>query len=164
MTQPAPPGSYILRGLQDVGMPDHVSWMPQTLGWKILGTIICIVLIYFGYKAVQRWWFNRYRLEAIQVTEGLSIDDPKFEYKLFVIIKRVMGHLNPSYHSLFGQEFLSTMTEYPMQSSLKLEATLGDSWMLALTSKQYALGQSDKNTLKQYCLDWFKLHQMKEVQ
>lgn len=50
MTQPEPPRSYILKGLEEVGLPDHVSWFPQTLGWKILAMILLLVVMYFSYK------------------------------------------------------------------------------------------------------------------
>lgn len=163
MTQPAPPKSYMLRELKEVGLPDDVSWMPQTLGWKILGLLALVAITYVAYRTIKRWWLNRYRFEAIDVTQDLAIDDPKFEYKLFVIIKRVMGHLNPEHQSLYGAEFLAAMTSFPMKTAIPFDDSLGDSWMLALTSKQYALKESDKVALKQYCLAWFKQHQLREV-
>lgn len=162
MTQPAPPSSYILRDLKEVGLPDHVSWMPQTLGWKILAFLLLIVLIYFSYKKVRHWWLNRYRDEAIKVTKGLSIDDPKFEYKLFVITKRVMGHLDPKLHTLFGNEFVTVLVDFPMQKQIQLKEGLGASWTLALSSQRNVMNNEDRQALKQYCLDWFKLHQLKE--
>ncbi len=163
MTQPAPPKSYILRELKEVGLPDDISWMPQTLGWQILGLLALIVLIYVAYRVIKHWWLNRYRFEAIDVTKDLAINDPKFEYKLFVIIKRVMGHLYPEHQALYGAEFLTAMTEFPMKTTIQLDESLGNSWMLALTSKQYALKESDKVALKQYCLTWFKEHQLRDV-
>ena len=30
------PGTYILRHLSDVAIPEPVSWWPQTVGWKVL--------------------------------------------------------------------------------------------------------------------------------
>ncbi|MCZ8485299.1 DUF4381 domain-containing protein, partial [Vibrio lentus] len=40
-----PPSTYILRDLHDVAIPESVSWMPQTIGWKILGVILLLVAI-----------------------------------------------------------------------------------------------------------------------
>lgn len=61
-----PPSTYILRDLHDVAIPTSVSWMPQTIGWKILGIILLLVAIYLAYRLALRWWSNRYRKEALQ--------------------------------------------------------------------------------------------------
>ena len=164
MTQPAPPSSYILRELIEVDFPEPVSWMPQTLGWKIVGIILFIALVYFGYRKARYWWLNRYRAEAINVTESLSVDDVKFEYKMFVIMKRVMGHLNTKYQAVDGDEFLAVLSSYPLEFPLELNRALGNAWMQSLYSKQFSLPSADKETLKKYCLDWFKHHQCKEQQ
>ncbi|TVO34104.1 DUF4381 domain-containing protein [Vibrio algivorus] len=164
MTQPAPPGSYILRDLNEVGLPDHVSWFPQTLGWKIVGVVALIILAYCLYKYTRRWWQNRYRLEAIKVTESLSLDDPKFEYKLFVIIKRVLGHLNEKHQALYGDDFIKVVNEFPVKQPLTLEPILGQSWVSSLTSQKACLVNSDKEKLKLFCLNWLEFHQNKEIQ
>ncbi|HDM8140995.1 TPA: DUF4381 domain-containing protein, partial [Vibrio harveyi] len=59
-----PPSTYILRELHDVAVPESVSWVPQTIGWKILAVIGAIVLMYLGYRLLHHWWDNRYRKEA----------------------------------------------------------------------------------------------------
>lgn len=37
--QHTPPSTYILRELHDVAVPESVSWLPQTVGWKVLAII-----------------------------------------------------------------------------------------------------------------------------
>ncbi len=36
-----PPSTYINYANCDVAIPESVSWVPQTIGWKILGTLHC---------------------------------------------------------------------------------------------------------------------------
>lgn len=160
MTQPEPPRSYILKGLEEVGLPDHVSWFPQTLGWKILAMILLLVVMYFSYKKARSWWLNRYRMEALKVTTALPLDDPKFEYKLFIIIKRVMGHLDAQHQALYGEQFVMALTSYPMRSPIQLAPPLAQAWLASLTSTQYALTESDKQALKHYCLAWLQYHHL----
>lgn len=162
MTQPAPPSTYILRDLIDVDLPDHVSWMPQTIGWKLVGLALLAVLIWWSYKTAKKWWFNRYRHEAIRMTEQLQTQDPKFEYKAFVIMKRVMGYVYPEQKALFGETFMDALNAYPTETPLQLDVELGQDWMKALSSQRDALSDAQKNTLKAYMLAWFEQHQVKE--
>ena len=60
----SPPSTYILRELHDVAVPDSISWMPQTIGWKVVSVLLMIGAIYLSYRFALRWWNNRYRGEA----------------------------------------------------------------------------------------------------
>ena len=49
-----PPSTYILRDLHDVAIPESVSWIPQTIGWKILGVILLLIAVYLAYRLALR--------------------------------------------------------------------------------------------------------------
>lgn len=102
-------------------------------------------------------------MEALKVTTALPLDDPKFEYKLFIIIKRVMGHLDAQHQALYGEQFVMALTTYPMRSPIQLAPPLAQAWLASLTSTQYALTESDKQALKHYCLAWLQYHHLGEV-
>lgn len=157
--QPTPPSTYILKQLHDIGLPDPVSWWPQTIGWKILSAIGLILLSIWLYKRAQNWWKNRYRREAIEVINTLDINNPQFEYQAFVIIKRVMGYLNPADQALYGEEFQTALNAYIPSDHSKMENELLRRWMQSLNSRKEALNIEEKQRVHQHCLLWIREHQ-----
>ena len=64
---PLPPlfGNPLLRGeLHEIVSPEPINWMPQTLGWQILGLVLAIGLLRRFWRLFRSWLRNRYRREA----------------------------------------------------------------------------------------------------
>ena len=64
---PLPPlfGNPLLRGeLHEIVSPEPINWMPQTLGWQILGLLLAIELLRRFWRLFRSWLRNRYRREA----------------------------------------------------------------------------------------------------
>ena len=59
-------GNYLLKELIETQSPPPISWLPQTLGWKLLG-LACLLFIfrksYLSYKSYQN---NAYRRDALK--------------------------------------------------------------------------------------------------
>lgn len=69
-----------LSQLADVVQPPPVSWMPQTLGWKVLGALLLVLFLWLMWRGVRRWFRNRYRREALAELRRLELrwqDDPE---------------------------------------------------------------------------------------
>lgn len=158
-TQPSPPSTYLLKQLHDVGLPEQVSWWPQTIGWKILAWIGLILLLVWLYKQAKYWWSNRYRREALQAAHTLDIHDPRFEYQVFVVIKRVMGYLNSSEKALYGEAFIHAFDAYLPGEARCMDGELAKKWMMSLNTKRQTLNAEEKHRLHQHCLFWLKQHQ-----
>ena len=58
-----PPPS--LSQLADVVQPPPVSWMPQTVGWEVLGAVLAVLALWLAWRGARRWWRNRYRRDAL---------------------------------------------------------------------------------------------------
>ena len=58
-------GNYMLHGIEEIQLPEPVSWWPQTLGWKLLALAAAAWACYEIYRAAQRWRRNRYRRYAL---------------------------------------------------------------------------------------------------
>jgi hypothetical protein len=58
-------GNYVLKGFFEVVPPAGIDWLPQTPGWFL----VAIVLAYYCskklWRALQYWYRNRYRGEAL---------------------------------------------------------------------------------------------------
>ena len=158
-TQPSPPSTYLLKQLHDVGLPEQVSWWPQTIGWKILAWIVLLLLLIWLYKQGKRWWNNRYRREALQAAHSLDVADPTFEYQVFVVIKRVMGYLNSSEKALYDEEFIKAFNAHLPSDEASLDTALAKKWMMSLNTKRQALNVEEKRQVHQHCLLWLKQHQ-----
>lgn len=106
---PKPPDSYMLKNLRDVELPEVFSWFPQTIGWKIVFTLVALYAIYRGYRYGKHWWKNRYRKEAIVALQSLQPDDTNWPYKMVKIIKAVLVYLDKQNAALYGVNLLSKM-------------------------------------------------------
>ncbi len=129
-----PPSTYILRELHDVAVPESLSWVPQTIGWKILAVIGAIVLMYLGYRLLHHWWDNRYRKEAIEAISRLNPDDASMPKALFSILKIVLIHLDSSHARLFDTAFLRKLDALkPLSIKCLMTKSLNDGCKVSLT-------------------------------
>ena len=62
-----------LSQLADVVQPPPVSWMPQTLGWEVLGALLAVLALWLAWRGARRWWRNRYRREALAELRRLEL-------------------------------------------------------------------------------------------
>ncbi|MGI9294648.1 MAG: DUF4381 domain-containing protein, partial [Pseudomonadales bacterium] len=58
-------GNYLIRGIEEIELPESVSWLPQTIGWKVLALLVFLLAAYKFYQAAKQWWRNRYRRSAL---------------------------------------------------------------------------------------------------
>lgn len=129
---PVPPGSYTLRELKEVALPDPVSWWPQTTGWYLLLLLGLVGAGYFVWRWVRLWWHERYRREAIDALTRLSPDDKQWPQQMMKIIKAVMVYLDAQNAPLYGQSLLSRMSHYqPGEHSLQ-NCVLFNQWVRCL--------------------------------
>ena len=66
-------GNYMLHGIDEIHVPEPVSWWPQTTGWKVLALALLIWLLYRLYLLASRWWKNRYRRAALARLDALQL-------------------------------------------------------------------------------------------
>lgn len=65
-------GNYLLHGIEEVHLPESVSWWPQTIGWQIMGLLLLITVGYRLYLLAKKWWRNRYRRTALNRLAALE--------------------------------------------------------------------------------------------
>ncbi|MGB1321997.1 MAG: DUF4381 domain-containing protein [Vibrio gallaecicus] len=166
-----PPGTYILRELNDVAVPEHVSWFPQTLGWQILACAIVIYAIYRMVKLFQSWWGNRYRREALrlvlEVKQSLLLDSitigerTQVGQDYFQIMKAVMVYLKPELANKHGKAFLAALDCFILKPTF--EAELGYKWTVSLLQKSKALTAAELLELTALCELWIKEHSLQHA-
>lgn len=63
-----------LLNLNDIVLPADISWWPLTTGWYVLLGLLCFVLSWLCFHLVRNWIDNRYRRDALQQLQSLSIE------------------------------------------------------------------------------------------
>ncbi|EHH0681505.1 DUF4381 domain-containing protein [Vibrio vulnificus] len=158
--QHTPPSTYILRELHDVAVPECVSWLPQTVGWKVLAIIGGLVLFYIGYRYLRFCWDNRYRAEALQAIAQLDPKDPAMASELFSIVKQVLIYHDSGYARLFGDAFLAVLNQLIPTQPL-FDDELAIQWVQSTVNPNVPLSESARATLKARAALWVKSHQEK---
>ncbi|MGR2998778.1 DUF4381 domain-containing protein [Vibrio vulnificus] len=158
--QHTPPSTYILRELHDVAVPESVSWLPQTVGWKVLAIIGGLVLLYIGYRYLRFRWDNRYRAEALQAIAQLDPKDPAMASELFSIVKQVLIYHDSGYARLFGDAFLAVLNQLIPTQPL-FDDELAIQWLQSTVNPNVPLAESARATLKARAALWVKSHQEK---
>ncbi|WP_373960491.1 DUF4381 domain-containing protein [Vibrio gigantis] len=160
-----PPSTYILRELHDVAIPESVSWVPQTIGWKILGVASLMVTIYLVYRLALRWWNNRYRKEALKELMVLDARDKNSTKRTFKVLKVVLRYLDSRNAKLFGQAYVNRLNAYlPVNAdtSTKSSAFFTDEvsglWMQSLIDPKVRLSFEQRLEVIQTAMMWLKLH------
>lgn len=154
---PAPPSTYILRELHDVAVPESVSWLPQTIGWTILAAIGLLVIALWIFRRIERWWFNRYRQEALDAIRALKKSDGRFEQELYTILSVVTRHIDGRSSPLFGADFL-TQLDQKIEGNRLFSTPLGDKWLQSLVNPKLQLTNEEKNTLLECATTWIRWH------
>ncbi|NOH95655.1 DUF4381 domain-containing protein [Vibrio sp. 99-70-13A1] len=166
-----PPGTYILRELNDVALPEHVSWFPQTLGWQVLACAIAIYAIYRMVKWFQSWWGNRYRREALslllEIKQTHFFDDISIEERVqigqdyFQIMKAVLVYLKPELANKHGKAFLAALDCFILKPTFEEE--LGYKWTVSLLQKSKALTSEELLALTALCESWIREHSLQNA-
>jgi hypothetical protein len=65
-------GNYLIHGIDEIIVPDAVSWWPSAPGWSVL----CILILLWLLALIVRWlkyqWRNRYRAQALRQLEQVQ--------------------------------------------------------------------------------------------
>ncbi len=105
------PGS--LRNLEDIVMPDPVSWWPLAPGWYWVLAILLLFAAVSGYCALRRWRANAYRRSALREIDQLpatAAEDPiALATGITTLLKRVAVTAYPRSEvaSLSGKAWLA---------------------------------------------------------
>jgi hypothetical protein len=160
-----PPSSYMLRKMSEVTVPDHVSWFPQTIGWKIVAIILFVFSVYCIVAWIKKWWANRYRREASCLLNLISssVNNPSLSYEIFEVMKAVLTHISAKNATLFKDDFLIALDSYSLDGTGNFNNELGQQWMRSLVQQQYALSEKQLTDLTMLCQQWLSNHVMPTV-
>ena len=59
-------GNYLVHGIDEIMLPDAITWWPSAPGWQVLALILLAWLLLRTIRLARRWWRNRYRREVLR--------------------------------------------------------------------------------------------------
>ena len=68
-------GNYLIHGIDEIILPPAIDWLPLAVGWKVLGLIILLLLLWQGTRLTKLWWRNAYRREALRQLDRKAEDE-----------------------------------------------------------------------------------------
>ncbi|GAD79944.1 DUF4381 domain-containing protein [Vibrio ezurae] len=168
MSLHTPPQSYMLRDIVEVAVAPSVSWLPQTIGWKVLAFVLLGAFCLWVVKQFKIWHSNRYRREALNTLNRIakachgSIQDPaafrrQVSCDLFSVMKAALRVVNPKGASLYGASFLQALDAHIPENSRQFEAKWSH-WMRGLMDSQYVLNEIELLLLLDDCQRWVGEH------
>ena len=83
-----PWGNYILEKIVETQAPESISWLPQTLGWKILLLIILFSLSIKGYRIYKTYQSNAYRRDALQILRRFKYSADQYDSRQLPVLLR----------------------------------------------------------------------------
>ncbi len=109
-------GNYMIHGIDEIILPEAVSWWLSAPGWQFLGFFLGVVLLVYIWRLTKRWYQNRYRRKALQLLEQLEQNTSLTEIiaKLPFYIKTTALHAYPrtDVASLTGNDWLAFLDDH----------------------------------------------------
>lgn len=95
--------------------PEPVPWLPQTVGWQVVGAWALAVSILFAVHAWRRWVRNRYRREALDQLHTIASHshDPSAPGEIALLLKRTALAVYPraKVANLYGTDWADFLIE-----------------------------------------------------
>ncbi|WP_375749789.1 DUF4381 domain-containing protein [Vibrio sp. HN007] len=149
----------------DVTSPEQVSWIPQTIGWKLLALAALGFVGYKLYKYLVYLWQNRYRSEAMEALDSIKTEQITLAIRdLNLVLKTVASYKDKSFSSVTGEEFLIKLDAFYQSESPLFHNELGLKWQrqLLLPPDQVSLQEDEVTVLLRRAKCWIAEHNPSE--
>jgi Domain of unknown function (DUF4381) len=150
-----PQSNPALSKLHDYYQPAPPRWVPQTIGWYVLFTIIALLLLWLLFHAVRQWFANRYRRDALRELATATPD------QFSVLLKRTALAAWPreKVASLSGDDWLSFLN-----AAMKTDAfiTTPGNRIEQLALRQDSMSTDDEHALRAITAQWIRRHHVQD--
>jgi hypothetical protein len=149
-------GGEQMWGLKELAYPDAIPFLPQTIGWLVVGLVLLALLVWLAWRARRRWLRNAYRREAIASIEAMRAD-PATAAQLPFILRRsaLAAYARRDVAGLRGPDWTNWLNESAGRELFSADAApLLD--RLAYSREEFPA--ADIEPLLTASLDWVRLH------
>ena len=157
-------GNYLIHGIDEIILPDAISYWPTAPGWQVLGVLVGIVVIIRAIQRAKHWWRNRYRREAlrqldqVQKQAGKQLQDVVAVLPHFIKVTALHAYPRQEVAALNGKPWLSFLDAH--YSGPAFSEGIGEK-LLALAylpREQWQLNDQESNELINMVRRWIALH------
>ena len=113
-------GNPLVRGIEEIYLPDPVSWTPSAPGWIIIWAIMAAFGAFLLIRLFFRWRQNRYRRSALKSLKKLKQTDFMAEKTILCALPRLlkrtalMAFPRTRVAPLFGEKWIAFLeSRYP---------------------------------------------------
>lgn len=156
-------GGADLQSLQEIPLPQPVSWLPQTVGWLYLGIAVLIAISLLAWHLWRRWQANRYRRDALAELDAIEarvrLDDANAMRELPALLKRTaLGYTaRARVAALSGADWLRFLEQSAPRAGI--DPTTGQKlWQLAYAPAPGDLSAADCAALCAQARRWISHH------
>ena len=153
-----PWGNYLLEKIAETKAPEAISWLPQTLGWKIVFTLLFFYLCYQAFQQYKRYKNNAYRREALQWLKLYQSDDEWFYRQLPSLLRKtaICAYDRKTVASLTGAAWEQWLDK--QCSSTDFSSHCSNQLHLLAFEADFKLTTQDKQLLVTQVMVWIKKH------
>ena len=157
-------GNYLIHGIDEIILPDTISWWPTAPGWQVLGCIAAIYLVVKASRLVIRWWHNRYRrevlrqLSSLQRDAGSRLQDVVAVLPYYMRVTALQAYPRQDVASLSGDDWLAFLdTHY---SGPSFSGSIGAKLLAVayLPPEKWQLGEKESHALIEMSRQWIAKH------
>ena len=164
MPLPARPevfGNYTLRGFEEILEPDAVSWLPVTLGWRIVFALLLARLGWAAFKWGKKWWHDRYRRSALNRLDEIFTTDSAARERLQSLAELLKATALQAYPreeiaALSGSAWVSWLNQQSQE--LVFDQETGDLLAVALYRSDNETCDFQLGQLKAATAQWIRQH------
>ena len=148
----APPNPALAK-LHDYYQPIQPAWVPQTIGWYVLFVFLALFLLWLLFRAIHRWFANRYRREALRELATATPD------QFSALLKRTALAVWPREQvaSLSGNDWLTFLNEAAKTESF---LTMPGSQIEEFALHQNSASLDEEQALRDIAVQWIRRHRV----
>ena len=157
-------GNYLIHGIDEIILPDTISWWPSAPGWQVAGIIATLYLVVKASRLATRWWHNRYRREVlrqllnVQREAGSRLQDVVAVLPYYMRVTALQAYPRQDVASLSGNDWLVFLdTHY---SGPSFSGGIGEKLIAVayLPPERWQLGEKESHALIEMSRQWIARH------
>lgn len=159
-------GNYLLHGIDEIEIPVHVPWWPETVAWKILLALVSVGITKYAWRRLRKWQANKYRRIAIEKLREIELEyfsknRPQSLQELPVILKATALQAYPRENIArsSNKEWLALLSR--TAPNCNFDSSLGE-LLLCIAYQPSQYWQTDDKQVRQLfdlSRDWIRTHQ-----
>lgn len=157
-------GNYLIHGIEEIHLPELISWLPSTPGWYVVFAALLVWLGNYLRKKISYWWHNRYRGEALRQLQLLRQSENKVAAigRLPELLKvtALQAFPRPQVASLTGGQWLAFLDSHYSGPSFQQ----GPGALLVSSAyqpaDQWQCSDAEADNLFDMCQLWIESHQV----